>query len=121
MNDRRGNPSDPDEEAERVRKAYENVENWGKKYGAEFSGDVSMQMGSGKKYMVPIGDREIAQKIVSRPLPVFEAAPVLPPIVNPPIGDNWRDIVRTCDIPIEGRPHRSWFNRLIDRIFGENT
>lgn len=64
---RYGNPSDPAEEVQRIRRAYQNIENWQDQYG-EFSGGVSMQYGSGKVYEVPIGDPEIAAKIVSRPI-----------------------------------------------------
>lgn len=105
---RYGNPSAPAEEAERVGKARDNLVEWQRKTGAEFSGGVSMSYGDGPTYKVPIGDREIAQKIVSRPLPPkpptralpepAEAAPEPPPVtVSPP---------------------RSWFVRLIIRIKG---
>ncbi len=88
---RYGNPSDPTEEVERVRAAYESFDKWQRKYGGEFSGSVSMSVGDGKVYTVPVGDREIAQKVVSRPIayttPVAralpepaEAAPEPPPI-----------------------------------------
>jgi len=129
MNDRHGNPSDPDEEDERVRKALANVQNWLSKYGAEFSGGVSMQMGSGKKYVVPIGDREIAQKVVSRPLPEPESVPVLSPATSTGIWDNqtWGPTsygLEGCYDPkpeCKVKPQRSLMHRLFGWMFGENT
>jgi hypothetical protein len=115
MNDRRGNPSDPDEEAERVRKALANVQNWQNKYGAEFSGGVSMQMGSGKKYEVPIGDREIAQKVVSRPLPAPDSILALPPAAYSATTHDFAGEMIPCEIKLR----RSWFNRMFDWLFGE--
>ena len=79
MDDRRGNPSDPAEEAERVRKAMENLENWGKKYGGEFAGGVTMKSGSGKQYDVQIGDAVVSQKITSRTLPAPEEIKAIEP------------------------------------------
>ncbi len=98
MDDRKGNPSDPAEEAERVRKAYQNVQNWQDKYGAQFSGGVSMQYGAGKQYNIQIGQSEIAQKIVSRPLPPMEEVKALPEHIQ---------------------PKQSWFDWLFSSIFGE--
>lgn len=74
MNDRHGNPSDPDEEAERVRKALANVQNWQDKYGgAGFSGGVRMQYqgdgGASRVYGVPIGRPEITEKAVCTTFP----------------------------------------------------
>ncbi len=113
MNDRRGNPSDPNEEAERIRKAYENVDNWQKKYGSEFSGQVKMSYGAGPTYQVQIGRPEIAQQVVSRPIEApskqtdlpepAESAPEPPPTylgIPPPI------------------PRQFWLWRLINRITG---
>ena len=75
---RYGNPSDPQEEADRISGVTRNLEAWASKYGVEFSGGVSMQFGSGKRYEVGIGNPEIAQKVVSRPLP----APFKPKIAR---------------------------------------
>ena len=107
---RHGNPSDPNEEAERVRKAYENVDEWQKKYGSELSGGVKMSFGNGPAYEVPIGRPEIAQKVVSRPITSqtmskkdlpepAEAAPEPPPLQSVP-------------------PQQFWLWRLINRITG---
>ena len=111
MNDRRGNPSDPAEEAERIRRAYENVDNWQKKYGSEFSGQVKMSYGAGPTYEVTIGDKQIAQKVASRPIEApskqtalpepAEAAPEPPPL--PPTV-----------------PRQFWLWRLINRITGSH-
>ncbi len=105
---RYGNPSDPLEEADRIRAAYENVDNWQKKYGSELSGGVKMSFGNGPTYEVPIGRPEIAQKVTSRPImqekgkylpEPAESAPEPPPL-----------------LPIV--PRQFWLWRLINRIMG---
>ncbi len=107
---RYGNPSDPNEEADRIRKAYENVDNWQKKYGSEISGAVKMSYGAGPTYEVTIGDKQIAQKVTSRPITSTaplgrslpepaESAPEPPPL--PPTV-----------------PRQFWLWRLINRITG---
>lgn len=64
---RYGNPSDEGEEAARIGKAFQNMEDWKERNGG-FSGGVTMQYGNGPVYQVGIGQPEIAQKIVSRPI-----------------------------------------------------
>jgi hypothetical protein len=67
MDDRIGNPSDPDEERERIRKALANAENWQQKYGGQFSGGVRMQGegagGKSRQHDVLVGDPGVAKKI----------------------------------------------------------
>lgn len=58
-----GNPSDPEEEAERVGKALQNLQDWQNKFGG-FSGGVRMPSGRSKVYEVPIGQPEIASKVM---------------------------------------------------------
>lgn len=105
---RYGNPSDPDEEASRIGKAYENVDKWQRKYGAEFSGGVKMQYGDGPVYNVPIGNPEIAAKINSRPIVAPAPVKALPEPAEaapePPA--------------IQLVPSESWLARLINRIKG---
>jgi len=107
MDDRRGNPSDPAEEAERIRKAYENVDNWQRKYGGEFSGSVKMSVGSGPVYEVPIGQPEIAQKIVSRPIAPPTAVPLIESAESAP---------EPSPLP-QVQPQPSWLRRLFDLLF----
>jgi hypothetical protein len=70
MDDRIDNPSDPDEERERIRKALANVENWQQKYGGQFFGGVRMQAqgaaGVSRGHGVTIGDPDMAKKIAPR-------------------------------------------------------
>ncbi len=128
MNDRKGNPSDPAEEAERARKAYQNLADWQDR-NAVFSGGVSMQYGAGKQYNVQIGQPEIAQKIVSRPLPPMEEVKALPESVTTSTG-NFTNVDGPLSIPqspinivgtLPSEPKRSWFDWLFASIFGERT
>jgi hypothetical protein len=106
---RYGNPSDEAEEAGRIGKAYENVDKWQRKYGAEFSGGVSMSYGDGPVYNVPIGDREIGQKIVGRPISQQPKPMALPePAESAP----------EPEIAVELPPRQSWLARLFTRIKG---
>jgi len=110
MDDRRGNPSDPDEEAERVRKALGNLETWKSQSGGEFSGGVTMQYGSGKKYHVQIGNPELAQRIVSRPIEQSNPPPQITEQTEP-----------IPPLPLAQPPtrRRGWFNWLIDLFKGD--
>jgi hypothetical protein len=126
---RHGNPSDPAEEAERVRKAHENLTKWQDRHSGfsgglsmqNFSG-VSMQMGDGKRYEVPIGDPKIAiaQTITSRPLP-----PILPMSRFDPRLTTPEAVVRSLGIDPhfapESKPAPSLLRRLSVFIFGERS
>lgn len=97
---RYGNPSDPAEEETRIRGAFQNVQDWQDKYGAQFSGGVTMGYGD-KSYHVPIGDPAIADRIVSRPIGKEAEAKALPEPAPPPI-------------PVQ----ESWITRLLNSIKG---
>lgn len=99
---RYGNPSDPSEEAGRVGMAAKNLDDWRERTGAQFSGGVTMSVG-GKAFDVPIGDREIAQKVTGRALPPAPVAPeIAPPLVPPQLPP----------------PPQSWLARMLNRIKG---
>ena len=125
---RHGNPSDPAEEAERVRKAHENLTKWQDQYGG-FSGGVSMQMGSGRKYEVPIGNPEIAQKIVSRPLPPKVDLKTLTAPTHEPLDPRFttpETAVRSLGIDPhfaaeEPKPAPSMLRRISVFLFGERS
>ncbi len=106
---RHGSPSDPNEEAERILKAYENLGLWEKKYGSELSGGVKMSFGNGPTYEVPIGRPEIEQKVVSRPIAAPEQKKSLPePAESAPEPPALQPV----------SPRQFWLWRLINRITG---
>lgn len=109
---RYGNPSDPNEESDRIEGAAKNLENWAAKYGGSLSGGVSMQYGSGKKYEVPIGQPEIAQKVVSRPLAASPVAPSLPKATT---------TFASGPLKVTLAPEPKRVNRLLALIFGDRS